>query len=215
MFRGDLVEIPACWRPAFLEPGEVHPEAANPAAGLGPFGGRVDQRHEVRRRVYGRVAGVDRRERFRGGEEVIVGIDEAGNEGPAGEVDLAGIGARSAARVLHAAHRDDPAVAHADGLRLGPRRIARDDPSARQHERGAGDAHEKTPPGWRRGLAPPLKGNKFVTEGSTGDIATTITKGREGAAKHYKDLVSPMPPASMSDSRLQALIAYLKGDLQK
>jgi mono/diheme cytochrome c family protein len=64
-------------------------------------------------------------------------------------------------------------------------------------------------------LAPPLKGNKFVTEGSAGDIASTITKGREGAAKHYKDLPSPMPAQSMSDSRLQGLIAYLKADLQK
>jgi mono/diheme cytochrome c family protein len=73
-----------------------------------------------------------------------------------------------------------------------------------------GENGEGTP-----GLAPPLKGNKFVTEGSASDIATTITKGREGAAKRYKDLASPMPPASMSDSRLQALIAYLKTDLQK
>ena len=65
------------------------------------------------------------------------------------------------------------------------------------------------------GLAPAFKGNKFITEGSTADIAATITKGREGAAKKYKDLPSPMPPASMSDTRLQAVIAYLKGDLQK
>ena len=47
------------------------------------------------------------------------------------------------------------------------------------------------------------------------DIAATITKGREGAAKKYKDLPSPMPPQSMSDTRLQGVIAYLKGDLQK
>jgi mono/diheme cytochrome c family protein len=66
-----------------------------------------------------------------------------------------------------------------------------------------------------KGLAPPLKGNKFVTEGSASDIGATITKGREGAAKKYKDLASPMPANSMSDSRLQALMAYLKGDLQK
>jgi mono/diheme cytochrome c family protein len=73
-----------------------------------------------------------------------------------------------------------------------------------------GENGEGTP-----GLAPPLKGNKFITEGSAAEIAATITKGREGAAKRYKDLASPMPPASMSDSRLQALIAYLKTDLQK
>ena len=66
-----------------------------------------------------------------------------------------------------------------------------------------------------KGLAPPLKGNKFVTEGSQGDLAGTITKGRMGDAKRYKDLPSPMPANSMSDSRLSALIGYLKGDLQK
>jgi mono/diheme cytochrome c family protein len=65
------------------------------------------------------------------------------------------------------------------------------------------------------GLAPPLKGNKFVAESPEAEIATVITKGREGAAKRYKDLPSPMPPASMSDSRLKALVAYLKTDLQK
>jgi mono/diheme cytochrome c family protein len=66
-----------------------------------------------------------------------------------------------------------------------------------------------------KGLAPPLKANKFVTEGSAADIGATIVKGREGAAKRYKDLPSPMPANSMSDTRLQSLIAYLKGDLQK
>jgi mono/diheme cytochrome c family protein len=66
-----------------------------------------------------------------------------------------------------------------------------------------------------KGLAPALKANKFVTEGSAADIGATIVKGREGAAKRYKDLPSPMPANSMSDTRLQGLIAYLKGDLQK
>ena len=64
-------------------------------------------------------------------------------------------------------------------------------------------------------LAPALKGNKFVTEGSAADIGHVITKGREGGAKKYPDMPSPMPPNSMSDGRLQGLIAYLKGDLQK
>jgi mono/diheme cytochrome c family protein len=65
------------------------------------------------------------------------------------------------------------------------------------------------------GLAPAFKGNAFITGGSEADIAATITKGREGAAKKYKDLPSPMPPQSMSDSRLKAVIEYLKTDLQK
>ena len=66
-----------------------------------------------------------------------------------------------------------------------------------------------------KGLAPPLKGNTFVTQGSEADLANVITKGRQGAEKKYKDMPSPMPPNSMSDSRLKGLIAYLKGDLQK
>jgi mono/diheme cytochrome c family protein len=66
-----------------------------------------------------------------------------------------------------------------------------------------------------KGLAPPLKGSDFVKTASEGDLANTITKGRMGDAKRFKDLPSPMPPNSMSDSRLKALIAYLKGDLQK
>ncbi|MEP7261270.1 MAG: cytochrome c [Usitatibacter sp.] len=66
-----------------------------------------------------------------------------------------------------------------------------------------------------KGLAPPFKGNKFIIEGSEADIAATITKGRMGDQKRYKDLPSPMPAASMSDGRLKGVIAYLKGDLQK
>ena len=66
-----------------------------------------------------------------------------------------------------------------------------------------------------KGLAPPLKGNKYVTDSSAGELAATITKGRAGDAKKYKDLPSPMPPNSMSDARLKGVIDYLKGDLQK
>jgi mono/diheme cytochrome c family protein len=66
-----------------------------------------------------------------------------------------------------------------------------------------------------KGLAPPLKGSKFVLESSAADVGNTITKGRMGDQKHFKDLPSPMPPNSMSDSRLSGLVAYLKGDLQK
>ena len=64
-------------------------------------------------------------------------------------------------------------------------------------------------------LAPPLKGNKYVVESSAAEIGNTITKGREGAAKRYKDLPSPMPAQTMSADRLSALISYLKNELQK
>ena len=66
-----------------------------------------------------------------------------------------------------------------------------------------------------KGLAPAFKGNEFITKGSGADIAATITKGRTGDQKKYKDLASPMPPASMSDARLAGIIAYLKNEIQK
>ncbi len=64
-------------------------------------------------------------------------------------------------------------------------------------------------------LAPPLKGNKFVIESSAADIGSVITKGREGAAKHYKDLPSPMPAQSLSADKLAAVISYIKNELQQ
>ena len=66
-----------------------------------------------------------------------------------------------------------------------------------------------------KGLAPPLKGNDWVKSASEGDLATVITKGRQGDAKRHKDIPGPMPANSMSDSRLKAVIGYIKGDLQK
>ena len=64
-------------------------------------------------------------------------------------------------------------------------------------------------------LAPALKGNQFVIESSVADIGDTITKGRDGARKRYKELASPMPAQSMSSEKLAALIAYLKTELQQ
>jgi mono/diheme cytochrome c family protein len=68
-----------------------------------------------------------------------------------------------------------------------------------------GENAEGTP-----GLAPALKGNAWVKGASEADLATTITKGREGAAKRHKDIPGPMPANSMSDGRLKDVIAYLK-----
>ena len=68
-----------------------------------------------------------------------------------------------------------------------------------------GETAEGTP-----GLAPALKGNAWVKGASDADIATTITKGREGAAKRHKDIPGPMPANSMSENRLKNVTAYLK-----
>ena len=65
------------------------------------------------------------------------------------------------------------------------------------------------------GLAPPLKGSKFVTESSPADIAAVISKGRTGDQKKFPNLPSPMPPHSMSDNRLQGVIAYVRDEIQK
>ena len=68
-----------------------------------------------------------------------------------------------------------------------------------------GETAEGTP-----GLAPALKGNAWVKAASDGDLATTITKGRDGAAKRHKDIPGPMPANSMSEGRLKDVIAYLR-----
>jgi mono/diheme cytochrome c family protein len=65
------------------------------------------------------------------------------------------------------------------------------------------------------GLAPPLKGNKFVLESSAADIASTVSNGRVGDQKRYKDLPSPMPAQKLSDTKMKNLVDYVKGDLQK
>jgi mono/diheme cytochrome c family protein len=73
-----------------------------------------------------------------------------------------------------------------------------------------GEHGEGTP-----GLAPPLKGNKFVLEAGPADIAATVSNGRLGDAKRYKDLPSPMPAQKLSDAKMKNLVEYVKGDLQK
>ena len=68
-----------------------------------------------------------------------------------------------------------------------------------------GENGEGTP-----GLAPAFKGNAWLKGASDAEIGTTITKGREGAAKRHKDIPGPMPANSMSDGRLKDVIAYLR-----
>jgi mono/diheme cytochrome c family protein len=65
------------------------------------------------------------------------------------------------------------------------------------------------------GLAPPLKGSKFVLDSSEADVGATITRGREGGAKRFKEIPGPMPAQTMSEGRLKGLVGYLKNELQK
>ena len=65
-------------------------------------------------------------------------------------------------------------------------------------------------------LAPALKGNPFVVNGSPAAIRTVIRKGRAGQKRLYNDAFPNMPsfgPEVVPD--VDALVAYIKGDLQK
>lgn len=67
------------------------------------------------------------------------------------------------------------------------------------------------------GLAPALKGDKFVTGGSVDDVTNTVKNGRAGDQKHFKDLPIAMPAWSgkLSDADIKAVVDYIRGDLQK
>lgn len=65
------------------------------------------------------------------------------------------------------------------------------------------------------GLAPALKGDAFVINGKIADIEDTIQNGRSGARKKYKDLATDMPAWHLPEADLKAVVAYIRGDLQK
>lgn len=66
-----------------------------------------------------------------------------------------------------------------------------------------------------KGLAPALKSDPFVIKGRLADIEDTIQNGRSGAKKKYKDIPMDMPAWHLSDDDLKAVVAYIRGDLQK
>ena len=75
---------------------------------------------------------------------------------------------------------------------------------------GQGSRHA-TPP-----LAPALKGNPFIVQGSAAAIRTVIRKGRAGAARLYDDAYPNMPSFGTEVvPDVAAVITYLKGDMQK
>lgn len=65
------------------------------------------------------------------------------------------------------------------------------------------------------GLAPALKGDAFVIKGKVSEIEDTIQNGRGGAKKKYQDIPMDMPAWHLSDADLKAVVAYIRGDLQK
>ena len=65
-------------------------------------------------------------------------------------------------------------------------------------------------------LGPALKGNPFVVNGSPAAIKSVIRKGRSGQKRIYDDTYPNMPSFGFEVvPDTDALVAYLKGDLQK
>ena len=91
---------------------------------------------------------------------------------------------------------------------------AADEKIVNYYKETCGTCHGEAGEGMK-GLAPPLKGNKFVTGGSAADIGTTITKGPPGRRQEVQG------PALADACELHERWAperadrYIKGDLQK
>ena len=65
-------------------------------------------------------------------------------------------------------------------------------------------------------LGPALKGNPFIVNGSPAAIRTVVRKGRSGQKRLYNDTYPNMPSfGSEAVPDVDALVAFLKGDLQK
>lgn len=68
----------------------------------------------------------------------------------------------------------------------------------------------------KKPMGPALKGSEFVTKGSDADVKATIQNGRAGADKKFKEFPSPMPPQkALSGEELDALVKFIKTDIQK
>lgn len=68
------------------------------------------------------------------------------------------------------------------------------------------------PEGQGTAMAPAFKGNEFVKTSAEDVIAKTISEGRDGAAKKYKQFVLAMPPQGkvLSADEIKAVIGHLK-----
>ena len=70
------------------------------------------------------------------------------------------------------------------------------------------------PEGKGTAMAPAMVGNQFVKAASDQELTDIILKGREGAAKKYKQYAIGMPAQKLSDDETKSVIAYMK-DLAK
>ena len=64
-------------------------------------------------------------------------------------------------------------------------------------------------------VGPALKGDPFVVQGDTNEIKKVIMMGRTEKEKKYPNITVPMPSGLASEAEADALVIYLKGDLQK
>lgn len=70
------------------------------------------------------------------------------------------------------------------------------------------------PEGKGTAMAPAVVGNQFIKAASDQELTDIILKGREGAAKKYKQYAIGMPAQKLSDDETKSVIAYMK-DLVK
>ncbi len=66
------------------------------------------------------------------------------------------------------------------------------------------------PDGKGTAMAPAFAGSAWVKDTSAADIAAVIKNGRNGSANTYKNFALGMPPQSLSDGDINALVEYLK-----
>lgn len=73
-----------------------------------------------------------------------------------------------------------------------------------------GDKGEGKPP-----LGPALKGSPFVKSASPDDIQSLIKYGRTGKDKLYPAIPQGMPSQALSEAEMEAVIPYVRVELQK
>lgn len=68
-----------------------------------------------------------------------------------------------------------------------------------------------------KGVAPPHKGNEFITKSPKEEVMKVVREGRAGAAKKYPKFPLDMPKHAgiLSDEDIAAVVTFEQGDLQK
>lgn len=62
---------------------------------------------------------------------------------------------------------------------------------------------------------PAQKGDEFIMGAKPAEVKRVIMEGRAGSAKLYPNIPVDMPKGLVSEAEADALVAFLKGDLQK